>query len=221
MAAAIRTLVWSERTEPAAIYPDGIDGAIATGLREAGIDATTAQLAQPDQGLGEEALSATDVLLWWSHLRHKQVTDETVDRVVRHIRERGMGFIPLHSSLNCRPLTALLGREPSIAGWREDDCPEHLYTIEPDHPIARGLPQRIVIPKEEMYSERFDIPAPEELVFLATFAQGEVFRAGCCWTRGNGRVFYFQPGHETNRVYDQPEIRHILANATRWAAHRD
>ena len=68
-----------------------------------------------------------------------------------------------------------------------------------------------------MYGEYFDIPAPDELVFLSTFSGGEVFRSGCCFLRGKGRIFLFSPGHETYPVYHQAEVRRVLANAVRWA----
>ena len=220
--APIRALAWSERTEPAQVYPDGINGAIAATLgRQADIVARTAQLDDPEQGLSEAALADADVLLWWGHGRHKDVTDESVERIVRHVRERGMGFIPLHSSHFSRAFIALNGTTCGLGAWREDGRPAHVFVVEPDHPIAAGLPHYVVIPAEEMYAERFDIPPPDELVFISSFqGGGEVFRSGCCWQRGAGRVFYFQAGHETYPVYFQPEIQTILVNATRWAAGR-
>jgi len=218
-AGSIRALVWSERTEPVAIYPDGINGAVAAGLRAAGIDAGIAQLEDDEQGLGEEALARTDVLLWWGHKRHKNVNDESVARVLRHVTERGMGLIPLHSAHKSRPFMALLGTTCKLGGYREDGLAEHIYVVETDHPIARGGPLQFIIPAEEMYRERFDVPPPDELIFLSSFAQGEVFRSGCCWTRGKGRIFYFQPGHETYAVYCQAEVQQILVNAVTWAVH--
>ena len=67
-----------------------------------------------------------------------------------------------------------------------------------------------------MYGEYFDIPQPDELLFISSFSGGEVFRSGCCFRRGQGRIFYFSPGHELYPIYYQPEIQRILANAARW-----
>ena len=67
----------------------------------------------------------------------------------------------------------------------------------PGHPIAAGLGEYFEIPHEEMYGEHFDIPDPDELVFVSWFQGGEVFRSGCCYYRGEGKIFYFRPGHET------------------------
>ena len=69
-----------------------------------------------------------------------------------------------------------------------------------------------------MYGEYFDIPQPDELVFISSFSGGEVFRSGCCFTRGSGRIFYFSPGHEHFPVYHHPIVQRIIANGVRWAA---
>lgn len=218
----IRVLVWSERTEPADVYPNGMNRTIADALNQRdGILAQTAQIADPEQGLTEAALSAADVLVWWGHGRHNDVTDESVARIVRHVTARGMGFMPLHSSHHSRAFKTLMGTSCDLGGWREDGQPSHLYVAEPSHPIAAGIPQYVVVPQEEMYAEWFVIPPPDELVFISSFLGGsEVFRSGCCWQRGAGRIFYFQPGHETYPVYHQVELQTILANGVCWTAGR-
>jgi len=218
---AIRALCWSERTEPARVYPDGINGAVAAALQAAGaFETRVANLDDPDQGLSDEALAWADVLTWFGHGRHRDVTDESVARVVRHVRERGLGFIPLHSSHFSKPFKAVLAHSGELGGWREDGRPSVVSVCQPDHPIARGLDRLFVVPQEEMYCEPFGITPPDELVFISSFAHGEVFRSGCCWRAGQGRVFYFQPGHETFPVYYQREVQLVLANAARWAAGR-
>jgi trehalose utilization protein len=216
---AIRALCWSERTEPARVYPEGINGTVAAALQEAGeFETRVANLDDPEQGLSEAALAWADVLTWFGHGRHRDVADESVARVVRHVRERGMGFIPLHSSHYSKPFKAVLDHSGDLGGWREDGRPSVVSVCQPDHPIARGLDRLFVVPQEEMYCEPFGIKPPDELVFISSFAHGEVFRSGCCWRAGEGRVFYFQPGHETFPVYYQREIKLVLASAARWAA---
>jgi trehalose utilization protein len=104
--------------------------------------------------------------------------------------------------------------------WRSDPGGERelVWTVNPSHPIAEGVPQPIVIPHQEMYGEFFDIPAPDELVFISSFGGGEVFRSGCCFYRGVGRVFYLGPGDQEFPVYHQAEIQRVIANAIRWCA---
>ncbi len=218
----IRVTIWNEyeheRKIPAIhdIYPEGIHGALAKGFSaEEDFRIRCATLEEPEQGLSEEILSDTDVLVWWSHARQEDVTDETVERVIRHIHS-GMGFIALHSAHFSKVFRRLMGT-PCTLSWRHGDR-EKLFCVSPTHPIAQGVPECIELPEEELYGEPFHIPQPDEVVFLGWFAGGAVFRSGCTFTRGYGKIFYFQPGHEERRVYDDPDIRRILVNSIRWAA---
>lgn len=221
MLKSVKVLVWDESTAPKDIYPDGINTPIVSHLNSCeGIAARPVSLDEPEQGLREENLVSADVLIWWGHLRHGDLTDESTARVVRHVTARGMGFIALHSTQGSRPLRALLGTSCEVGSWREDGKPERIWVIEPRHPIANGLPASFHIPEAEMYGERFDIPPPEELIFISHFGPGEVFRSGCCWTRGLGRIFYFRPGHETYRIYMNPLVLKVIENSVRWAARQ-
>ncbi len=218
-----RVTVWNEyRHEKSeahirAVYPEGIHGALAAGLREHGLtQVRTATLDEPDNGLSEAVLAETDVLTWWGHMAHEEVAWETIDRVQAAVL-RGMGLIVLHSGHYSRIFKRLMGTTCELK-WREADERERLWVVEPSHPIADGLGQYFEIEAEEMYGERFDVPAPETLVFVSWFQGGEVFRSGCCYSRGRGKIFYFRPGHETYPTYFHPQVRQVIANAVRWAA---
>jgi trehalose utilization protein len=218
----LRVTVWNEgrherRSEHiAGIYPQGIHGAIAEGLNAAGMQARTATLDDPEHGLTDEVLAETDVLTWWGHLAHGDVSDAVVDKVQKRVLE-GMGLIVLHSGHFSKIFKRLMGTSCDLK-WREMGEKERVWVIEPGHPIAEGLGDHFEVPQSEMYGERFDIPAPDTLVFTSWFQGGEIFRSGCCYHRGRGKVFYFSPGHETYPIYYQPEIRQVIANAVRWAA---
>jgi trehalose utilization protein len=211
--------VWNEHVhereggEAARLYADGIHATLAAFLAELG-SVRTATLAEPAHGLGPDVLAATDVLLWWGHTAHDEVADDVVARVVERVWA-GMGLVVLHSGHHSKPFKRLMGTTCDLR-WRHDER-ETVWTVAPGHPIAAGVPDSFVIPEQEMYGEFFDVPAPDELVFISSFTGGEVFRSGCCWTRGRGRVFYFSPGHEEHPVYHQPEVQRVLVNATRWA----
>ena len=221
----IRVIVWNEniheRKNPRvqAHYPEGIHTALAQVLDDgAEVSCKTATLEDPEDGLPESRLDDTDVLVWWGHVGHARVSDHTVDRVQKRVLE-GMGLVVLHSGHYSKVFKRLLGTTCSLS-WREAGEKERIWICDPGHPIAQGLPPYFEVPHEEMYSEPFGIPTPEELVFISWFQGGEVFRSGCCWKRGNGRIFYFRPGHETFPTYHQPEIQTVIRNAVRWAAPR-
>ena len=218
----INVTIWNEgrheKTNPEvkAVYPDGIHNCIKEFLStDEELNIRTATLDDPENGLPEDVLESTDVLLWWGHMAHHEVPDELVEKVHNRVM-RGMGFIALHSAHFSKPFIKLMGTTCSLK-WRDGDR-ERVWCINPSHPIAKEIPEQFNIPVEEMYGERFDIPAPDELVFIGWFKGGEVFRSGCCWYKGLGKVFYFQPGHEENPTYYIPEIQKIIKNAVRWAA---
>ena len=224
----IRVTVWgenfhetSERDQAAMAvrYPDGMHGAIAAGLVELlgdGVDVRTATLDQPEHGLTDEVLDRTDVLTWWGHIKHGDVDDAVVEKVYERVLA-GMGLLVLHSGHFSKIFKKLMGTTCSLA-WRSEDDAELVWTVSPGHPIAQGVPHPIVIDQQEMYGEFFDIPAPDELVFISSYSGGEVFRSGCTFRRGKGRIFYFSPGDQDFPVYHHPDIRRVLANAVGWAA---
>lgn len=223
MSKPIRVTVWNEfrhEKQPGVIhdtYPNGIHAAIAEYLKkQPGLEVGTATLDEPEHGLTEEVLANTDVLTWWGHMAHGEVQDEIVDRVQRRVLQ-GMGLIVLHSGHFSKIFKKLMGTGCDLK-WREIGEKERLWVIDPAHPIAEGLPEYFEIQHEEMYGERFDIPQPDELVLVSWFAGGEVFRSGCCWHRGRGKVFYFRPGHESLPTYHQEEVMRVIANGVKWAA---
>ena len=222
---AIRVTVWNEnyheRTneDVARNYPEGIHGCIAGFLAEAGMQTQTATLDMPEHGLTEEVLDRTDVLVWWGHMKHGEVSDDIVEKAHRRILN-GMGYIALHSSHASKLFKKLVGTSGSLR-WREAGEKEILWVIDPSHPIVDGLGDHIIVPHEEMYGEQFGIPAPDELVFISWFQGGEVFRSGCCWHRGKGKVFYFRVGHEAFANYAIPDVQKVITNAVKWAAPID
>ena len=221
----LRVTIWNENVHEkrdevvTKIYPDGMHGAIAAGLRRELAEKVAIRIAtleEPEHGLSAKVLAETDVLTWWGHAAHDQVADEVVERVRARVLE-GMGLVVLHSGHHSKIFKRLMGTTCDLR-WRSDEGGERevIWTVNPGHPIATGVPQPIVIPHQEMYGEYFDIPAPDELVFISAFEGGEVFRSGCCFNRGAGRVVYFGPGDQVFPVYHQPEIQRVIANSVVW-----
>lgn len=222
----LRVTVWNENrhenypdSTTARLYPNGMHGAIAAGLTELlgdQVSVRTATLDEPEHGLTAAVIEQTDVLLWWGHEAHAEVADEVVERVHEAVLG-GMGIIPLHSAHYSKIFKRLMGTTCSLR-WRNDGDREVVWTVDPTHPIAQGVPEPLVIEAQEMYGEFFDIPTPDELIFISSFSGGEVFRSGATWTRGHGRVFYFSPGDQEYPVYHDASIHRILANGVQWAA---
>ena len=219
----IHVTVWNEnvheKSDPRVreIYPEGLHGAIASALREDGrFDVGTATLDMPAQGLPPEVLDATDVLFWWGHAAHDKVEDALVERIAERVRD-GMGIVVLHSGHYSKVFRRLMGTGCRSKWWECGDR-ERIFSVCPGHPITAGLPEYFELPCEETYCEFFNIPTPDELVFLSWFSGGAVLRSGCCFHYGAGKIFYFQPGHETFPTYLDPNIRRVLRNAAAWAA---
>ena len=221
----IRVTIWNEfrhELKPGRVqelYPDGIHEALRASLaKNPDFHIRTATLDEPEHGLTDEVLESTDVMLWWGHMAHGEVDDAIAKKVQSRVLE-GMGLIPLHSAHFSKPFKLLMGTNCSLK-WREIGEKERLWNLEPGHPVTEGIGEYIELPNAEMYGERFDIPTPDTLVFVSWFQGGEVFRSGCCWDRGHGRVFYFRPGHETYPIYYNEEILKVISNAIRWAKPR-
>lgn len=217
----INVTVWNEfrhereDEEVKAVYPAGIHNCIKDFLKkDEELNIRTATLDEENCGLSQDVLNSTDVLIWWGHCHHDKVPDELVEKIYNRVM-CGMGFIALHSAHFSKPFKRLMGSTCSLK-WRDGDR-ERLWCVLPSHEIAKDVPEQIVIPVEEMYGERFDVPTPDELIFIGWFNGGEVFRSGCAWNKGLGRVFYFQPGHESNPTYHIPEVQKIITNAVHWS----
>jgi trehalose utilization protein len=222
----LRVTIWNEyihEVEHAAVrglYPDGIHAVLAGALTRLLGEAARIRIStfeQPEHGLTQEVLAHTDVLTWWGHAAHQRVADEVVERVHQRILG-GMGLVALHSAHASKIFRRLMGTTCMLR-WREAAERERVWIVDPSHPIVEGIADEYFeIEHSEMYGEHFDVPPPEELFAISWFEGGEVFRSGCTWRRGKGKVAYFSPGHETFPIYHDPRVQQIIANAVRWAA---
>jgi trehalose utilization protein len=225
MMSNLRVMIWNEfvhertKEEVRKLYPEGIHESLRSALQQLddSLEVACATLDQSEHGLTEEVLAKTDVLLWWGHMAHDQVSEEVVARVQRRVLE-GMGLIVLHSGHASKIFQRLMGTTCMLR-WRDVGEIERLWIVSPGHPILNGITgDYIELPTAEMYGEHFDIPTPDELLLISWFEGGEVFRSGCTFRRGQGKIFYFRPGHETFPIYHHPQVQRIIANGVRWAA---
>ncbi|MCW4459808.1 ThuA domain-containing protein [Microbacterium sp. MPKO10] len=224
--APLRITVWGENRHEKTdqivqeLYPEGMHTTIAEGIEEhleTNAVVRTVTFDDDEHGLTDDVLAETDVLTWWGHRAHKEVSDDVVDRVQQHVLS-GMGLLVLHSGHFSKIFKRLMGTTCSLR-WRNEDDRELVWTVDPAHPIVRGVSNPIDIPQQEMYGEFFDIPTPDETVFISSYSGGEVFRSGLTFKRGRGRIFYFSPGDQAYPVYHHPDVRRVLANACEWAAN--
>ncbi|RKQ35613.1 ThuA domain-containing protein [Oceanobacillus halophilus] len=217
----MNVVVWNEyrheKENPVVseVYPNGIHSTIAEFLKEENFQVKTATLDEPQHGLTDELLDETDVLVWWGHKAHHEVSEDVAEKVKQRVLD-GMGLIVLHSGHFSKVFKKLMGTGCDLK-WREADEKERLWVVDPTHPITEGINQYIELEKEEMYGEHFDIPAPDELIFVSWFEGGEVFRSGATFKRGRGKIFYFRPGHETYPTYHNKEIQTVIKNGVKWA----
>jgi trehalose utilization protein len=224
-----KVVVWSEGTanvDPGSkdVYPDDINSAIAEGLKPLETDGwqiVKESLGDPNQGISDDTLNSTDVLIWWGHKKHGEVKDELVDKINARVRDGKMGFIGTHSCHFAKPFKKLMG---TACSWREyvaDGTSAEIIVKEPDHPICKGV-KTFKLPRIERYGEPFAVPTPESVpldgLYTKPDGKTEPGRMGMCWTVGKGKVFYFTPGHETYNDYYRPEVRRIFINAVGWAA---
>ena len=240
----LRVLVWDENPHHASkeLYPNGIRGGVLDGLvssdTEKLLEVNAAHLDEAEQGVSDEVLDNTDVLVWWGHARHGEVEDALADRVAKRVQEGGMGFVALHSAHYSKTFKKVLNGTGHLkGGWRESTDTEEITVCAPWHPIAVGV-EDFILDNEEMYGGPFDVPPHEVLVLQSYFPLGgEAFPAGICWTVGTGidpeftsgpgggvgqghgvgRVFYFRPGHETYPTYLDERVRKVIYNAVKWA----
>ncbi len=218
----IKVTIWNEflhektKESVANIYPDGIHNAIKDFLDKDGeYEVKTATLDDENCGITQSVLDDTDVLIWWGHMAHDKVPDDVAELVQNAVLS-GMGFIALHSAHHSKPFKKLMGTTCNLS-WREDGDMERVWVVNPAHPIAQGIDRYFELEGEETYAEPFDIPEPDQLVFGGWYEGGEIFRSGCCFFRGNGKIFYFQPGHETFATFKNKNVQTIIKNAIRWA----
>ena len=217
-------VVWSEGTAPKNVYPNDINGAIAEGLKGKleGWEIVKASIKDPDQGLPDALLNRADVLIWWGHQKHGAVKDELVAKIVKRVKEDGMGFISLHSSHFAKPNKALMGTPCSWGAYKGDSTTLKITVKDESHPIAKGVPKEFSLTHNERYSDPYAVPEAKSIVFegVADLKGGgtDASKQGFCWEIGKGKMFYFQPGHETNPVFNDENIRKIMLNAVLWAA---
>jgi len=220
---SINVTVWNEfrhekeNEKIKKIYPKGIHETIKEFLiKDKELNVRTATLDEKEHGLTDDVLNNTDVIIWWGHAAHNEVSDEIVEKVAQRVRG-GMGIIVLHSGHFSKIFKKLTGTNCGLK-WRDVGEKCRVWNVKPNHPIAKGIGECIELEHEEMYGEPFGIPNPDEIVFMSWFKGGELFRSGNVFNIERGKLFYFQPGHETYPIYHNKDIQKVILNACKFVA---
>lgn len=96
----IHVLIWDEQqTEQQEVYPNFLGNQLAKHLRkQEHLSVVVVTPDDPQQGLSDENLDQADVLIWWGHRRHKEITPETGQKIVARIQSGDLQMIALHSA---------------------------------------------------------------------------------------------------------------------------
>ncbi|MBO5898402.1 MAG: ThuA domain-containing protein [Clostridia bacterium] len=217
----IRVTVWNEfrhektQEEAKKLYPNGLHAVIGEYLgKQDDIEVTLAALDDPEQGLSEDVLNNTDVLVWWGHMAHAEVDDALVARICKRVFLGQMGLVVLHSGHHSKLFRSVIGTTGHLSWGREQK--EIVWNINPTHPIAAGIPDHFLIESEELYAEPFYIAEPDETIFTSWFEDGFILRSGVVFKRAAGKIFYFQPGHETCPSYHNEYVLRVILNGVRY-----
>ena len=217
----LRVTIWNEyrheKTDAAAkeIYPNGLHAVIGEYLTAQGdMEVTLAALDDPEQGLPEEVLNNTDVLVWWGHMAHAEVDDALVERIRKRVYLGQMGLVTLHSGHHSKVFRSIIGTTGHLSWGREQK--EIVWCVNPTHPIAAGIPDHFLIESEELYAEPFFVGEPDETVFTSWFEDGFVLRSGMVFKRAAGKIFYFQPGHELCRSFYNENVLKVIHNGIHY-----
>jgi trehalose utilization protein len=106
----IRVVIWDER-QPAqkSVYPNFLGNHLAEYLRNsergrgARLQVRSVGIDDPEQGLSSDVLDNCDVLVWWGHQRHGEISADTAKGIVRRITSGQLSLIALHSAHWSRP----------------------------------------------------------------------------------------------------------------------
>jgi trehalose utilization protein len=206
-----------EQPDAMEVYPDGIHPVLVDVVERAGHDTRVALFSDSEHGLTKDVVAETDVLVYWSHARNEEFEDRVVDRVQDAVLD-GMGLVMLHSARRSKLFMRLMGTDCNVRGYRDADETERVWVVDPAHPVVDGLESEFIeLPESQLVAEPFEIPTPIETPLISWIEGGEVFRSGCTFKRGRGKVFFFGPGHETQPVYHMNEVQTVLQNAVEWA----
>jgi trehalose utilization protein len=96
----VRVLVWDEQQpQQKTAYRNYHGNEIADHLRDRpGLIVRSVRQSDPELGLCKDALEKCDVLIWWGHVRQREVKPEVGKKIVKRIKQGKLSLIALHSA---------------------------------------------------------------------------------------------------------------------------
>lgn len=144
---SIRVVVWDEQQPAQKQAYDGrfLGEHIAAYLQKSPeFSVKSVKLDDPEQGLPNELLEQTDVLIWWGHIRNRDVRPELGKRIVERVKAGKLALITLHSAHWSQPfIQAMYERSTSDALAALPEAQRKTAKIEYTYPAG------YVVPKQE------------------------------------------------------------------------
>jgi len=123
----IHVLVWDERQpRQSEAYDNFLGNEIVAQLKASSdrLELRSVTLSDPYQGVSEANLNWADVIVWWGHVKHSDLTAENSQRILDRILSGEVDLIALHSAHWARPFVDAMN-------WRtKEDARAHFAKVE-------------------------------------------------------------------------------------------
>jgi len=190
----VKVVVWDEQ-QPAQkqAYSSFLGNSVAEHLgAQPGISVRSVNINDPGQGLAGGVLDDCQVLIWWGHVRHAEISAETGRSIVERIKDGKLSLVALHSAHWSTPFVEAMNERTrlDVVGKFHSEGNERLE-------ITFVSPaQRYMVPKADARVT----PYVSWRKFPDGLAKATVHLPLCCFPayRGDGkpsRVTLLKPDH--------------------------
>jgi trehalose utilization protein len=176
-AESIHVLMWDERQpRQEEAYDNWIGNEIVARLKAStkNMQFRSVALDDPDQGLSDENLAWADVVLWWGHARHSDVTWVHAKKVADLVQSGDINIAILHSAHWARPFVELMNRR---------SIEDALAYIEKQNPGKKITHETVSPPKERSAPMRGSVLTPAYYGYNKgkTAVHGIIHLPWCCF----------------------------------------
>jgi trehalose utilization protein len=142
----IKLVIWDERQQSQKeAYGGFLGDRIADHFRsEPGFSVKSVGMDDPEHGLTTGAIEDMQVLIWWGHVRQKEVAPEVGRMIVDRVKAGKLGLIALHSAHWSTPFIAAMDERARLDAIRKWSRPGEKVEVE-----AIAPKNRYVVPKRD------------------------------------------------------------------------